>query len=43
VPLPDPVVRMIEDTWAKEIRAANGAGIWPPEEPAASRYEKIPH
>jgi phosphate transport system substrate-binding protein len=43
VPLPDPVVRMIEDTWAKEIRAANGAGIWPPEEPAASHNEKVPH
>ncbi|RJR40646.1 MAG: phosphate ABC transporter substrate-binding protein PstS [Deltaproteobacteria bacterium] len=41
VPLPKNVVRMIEATWTQEIKAFNGAGIWPPAEAAASRQEKV--
>jgi phosphate transport system substrate-binding protein len=37
VPLPDSAVRIIEDTWSKEIKAVNGGGIWPPEEPSTSQ------
>ncbi|MFZ5453471.1 MAG: phosphate ABC transporter substrate-binding protein PstS [Thermodesulfobacteriota bacterium] len=37
VPLPDSVVRMVEDTWSKEIKAANGSRLWSPGEPPRSR------
>jgi len=36
VPLPDSAVRIIENTWSKEIKAANGSGIWQPGESAIS-------
>jgi len=28
VPMPDKVVKMVEATWGKEIRASNGAPVW---------------
>ena len=37
VPLPDRVVRMIEETWSQKIKAANGSRIWAGWTPASSR------
>jgi phosphate transport system substrate-binding protein len=29
VPMPDPVVKLVEEAWAKEIRTADGKSVWP--------------
>lgn len=37
VPLPESVVRIIEDTWTKKMTAEDGRGLWPPKALSISR------